>query len=750
MVFVASGTRVNVVMFMHPLVFIFMLFWLGFTGSAAWRQSAEGSAAFYAPLAMVVFGLSLSLGGFFGEAMKARALLSAAFFNSVINTAPPQPIFQPPTDASILQSQASRSGFVPLGVVAAVLLILAIAFGQYYENGLRACPAFAASLALVSESREAKTALGEPIQTGRFVRGVVHQDAQAGYALLSIPVQGSREKGTVYAIANRVRDRWNLERVSLWTADSSRFDLSPPTHPESFHYPSRGAIYLLPLDNAAASSLQGLHTYYAARLGLNVTVLPVLPLARETIDIPSKQVMGEKAIDFLIRANREIAEDVDSILLGVTSQELNVKSAGWRYANFWSPGRFGIISTARLRGMPWFAGANPEVLPVRVRKMVTKNLAFLSYPIGPSADPTSALAESTFAPSDVDRMGEDFLGESGRWLPYPLGAPCFSIMQGPHGKQNWRAACYLDPPLDSRFESFENYTDVTLFVMARTDFPFEGQRNLSFIRKYRPQDDRSSSFGIGGNDSFDIFPAGDSQTFSSLDLILEDGGRVQFSRVSRGTGFANAKLRAGTYAGSPFSRSALEWNGNGWDLKTIDGWTYNFPSSGPDRTPQQSALLRVDTGSGSISIRRNSDGALQRAEGPGGWWINFTSDSTNRVTLAQHSSGRALRYGYDTAGLLTHVHDSENGDEFYKYDPVNRLTSVVDSSGRQFLVNTYGYVGEVTSQTLADGRILRYRYGFDQNQRPTDVIFTDDLGYVTRWMRGRDGFYGSMPQPPKQ
>jgi hypothetical protein len=55
----------------------------------------------------------------------------------------------------------------------------------------------------------------------------------------------------------------------------------------------------------------------------------------------------------------------------------------------------------------------------------------------------------------------------------------------------------------------------------------------------------SRSFGIGGNDSFDIFPAGDSQTFSTIDLILEDGGRVHFNRVSRGTGYADAKLRAG-------------------------------------------------------------------------------------------------------------------------------------------------------------------------------------------------------------
>jgi YD repeat-containing protein len=461
--------------------------------------------------------------------------------------------------------------------------------------------------------------------------------------------------------------------------------------------------------------------------------------------------MAEIAIDFVTRANRKIAEDLDSVFLGVTSQDLNIKSAGWQFATNYRLGRFAIISTARLHGMPWFAGPNPEAFPVRVRKMVTKNVALLRYPVGLSADPTSGLAASVFTASDVDQMGEDFVGEKGTWSSYPAGAPCFSITQGPHGRQSWRTDCTGDPPTDSRFETFENYTDITLLVMARTDFPFDSQRYLSFIRKYRPQDNRSRSFGIGGNDSFDIFPAGDSQTFSTIDLILADGGRVYFNRVSRGTGYADAKLRAdGVYMGTPFNQSHLEWNGNGWDLKTVDGWTYKFPSSGPDRSAQQSALLRVETGAGAISIQRNSAGALQRAEAPDGSWINFTCDSKNRVILAQHSSGHAIRYEYDSGGRLTHVVDSADGEEFYQYDPVNRLTSVLDSKGRSLLVNTYGYLGEVTSQTLADHRKLRYEYGFDEKERCDEVDCTDDHGYVTRWMRGRDGFYGSLPQPPKQ
>ena len=749
MMLVPTGTRVDVTMFMHPFVLMLMLVWLAYAGYGLRIASDAASAGFYVPLGMIVFGLTLSLGSFFAETMKAWTLLSSALFNSAINIAPQRPIVQPGGGIVLPPAQTSHRGLVPVGVVVTGVILLAVAFNQYGKH-LRACPAFTDSLALVSESREARAALGESIHAGEFVRGVAHADAKVGYALLSIPIQGSRGKGTLYVVANRVRDRWNLERATLLTsADSRRLDLSPSTRPESFHYPARGGVYLIPLDNAVASYLSDLPGYYAARFGLSVTVLPVLSLGPETLDVAAKQVIAEKAIDFMTRANSKTAEDVDSIFLGVTSQDLNIKSAGYLSTNY-RRGRFGIVSTAMLHGMPWFAGPNPEVFPVRVRKVVTKNVALLRYPVDLSADPTSALAGSAFTASDVDEMGEDFLGESGTWSPYPVSAPCFSITQGPHGAQSWRTDCSGDLPADSRFETFENDTDVTLFVMARADFPFASQRDLSFIREYRPHDNQSRSFGIGGNDSFDVFPVGDSQTFSYIELILEGGGRVHFNRVSRGTGYADAKMRAGVYMGSPFSRSRIEWNGNGWDLTTLGGWTYKFPSSGPGQSARQSALLRIDTGAGAVSIQRDSVGALRRAEAPDGSWINFTCDSKSRVILAQHSSGHTIRYEYDTDGNLMHVRDSENGEEAYKYDPANRLISVLDPAGRTLLQNTYGSLGEVTSQTLADHRKLRYEYGFDENQKTSEVIFTDDQGYVTRWLRGRDGFYATLPQPPKR
>jgi YD repeat-containing protein len=298
---------------------------------------------------------------------------------------------------------------------------------------------------------------------------------------------------------------------------------------------------------------------------------------------------------------------------------------------------------------------------------------------------------------------------------------------------------------------FENYTATPLFVMSRTEFAFGAQPSLPFLRMYRSAEDHVRTFGIGTSDSFTIFPAGDSQTFSYLDLILAAGERIHFDRVSRGTDYPNAKFRADAYMGSPFSQAFLQWNGNGWDLTTRDGWTFKFPSSGPDRSVRESALLRIEAGSGRVfSVQRTPAGDLQRAQAPDGSWIEFTCDSTHRMIRAKKNSGRSVEYEYDKAGRLAHLRDSESGEESYQYDPINRLTTILDARGRPLLQNSYGDMGEITSQTLADGRKLLYEYGWDENRKPSYLKLTDPHGYVIQWWGTRNGFLWSLPELPRQ
>jgi YD repeat-containing protein len=180
----------------------------------------------------------------------------------------------------------------------------------------------------------------------------------------------------------------------------------------------------------------------------------------------------------------------------------------------------------------------------------------------------------------------------------------------------------------------------------------------------------------------------------------------------------------------------------------MDGWTYRFPASGPDRTWQQGALTGLRSASGeTFSIRRNIASDLQEVRAPNGETIEFTNDAMHRITSGTESSGHAIQYEYDKAGRLVHVHDSQNGEEFYEYDSMNRLTTVQNAQHRSLLVNEYGDMGEIRSQTLADGEKLLYESGYDENQKLASLKLTLPNGYTILWQRTRDGFIRYLPKP---
>ena len=85
-----SGTSVKVIMFMHPFTVVFMLFWLGAVGYGTWDAFAHPRTPHtfdsFILLGMFLFGVTMTAGGFFPEATKAKRLLSVAILNSSIDT----------------------------------------------------------------------------------------------------------------------------------------------------------------------------------------------------------------------------------------------------------------------------------------------------------------------------------------------------------------------------------------------------------------------------------------------------------------------------------------------------------------------------------------------------------------------------------------------------------------------------------------------------------------------------------------
>jgi len=79
-----DGTNIDVTMYLHPVVLVFMLFWLGGVGASAVAMLGHGKGTqAFIPLGMFVFGVALILGGFYPEAFKARRILEEHIGNQV-------------------------------------------------------------------------------------------------------------------------------------------------------------------------------------------------------------------------------------------------------------------------------------------------------------------------------------------------------------------------------------------------------------------------------------------------------------------------------------------------------------------------------------------------------------------------------------------------------------------------------------------------------------------------------------------
>ena len=69
--------------------------------------------------------------------------------------------------------------------------------------------------------------LGEPVEPGWFVSGSVEVTGPAGTADISVPIRGSRGRGTLYVVAEKSAGEWSFERLEL-ESGGSRYDLLEP------------------------------------------------------------------------------------------------------------------------------------------------------------------------------------------------------------------------------------------------------------------------------------------------------------------------------------------------------------------------------------------------------------------------------------------------------------------------------------------------------------------------------------------
>jgi RHS repeat-associated protein len=311
-----------------------------------------------------------------------------------------------------------------------------------------------------------------------------------------------------------------------------------------------------------------------------------------------------------------------------------------------------------------------------------------------------------------------------------------AMVTGPSGKvpSTWSAVkCWvykligIPLPSPSACPSGGDPVDLAsgLFEYTKTDLELSDVLSASLTRTYRQGDSISRAFGIGAANLFDIFLTGDRNPYTYMELILPDGGRIRYNRISSGTSYTDA-VYVHSSSTTGFYGSKISWVGTTsghWALTFKNGTIYSFPDSEHATNWQGAALISIaDRYGNAVMLTRDSNSNLVQINTQSGSQIQLTYDSSGRVTQALDNIGRTVSYTYDTGGRLYTVTDAKGGVTTYTYDSNNNMLTITDPRNITYLTNQYDSNNRVILQTLADGNTYQFSYTLTTNTSQSHFV----------------------------
>jgi YD repeat-containing protein len=635
-------------------------------------------------------------------------------------------------------------------IVAAIALIGSFAFLQVLNQLVKSTGAYQQAIGLAQSSPELQNLLGDKITAGFPAVGWVDSGKGSEFAQFSVALAGSRGSGHLYAVANAINGVREFSRLSFVPIRATmNIDLTPA--PRLLHLPPvpEKKVYLIPV--ALQEPLDWAPAYYKAKFGIDVEVLSAMELEKSLIDSRRQQVDSERLIEHLGQKYPEVAGDPSAILIGVTSHDIFIRSLDWSYAeNYRHDGRFALVSSARFRPLSFLSAWNPEWLTSRLQKMLTKNVVMLYFDLPMSSDYTSLLSGGALSGREVDRMSGWIIGAEQRWDSFILSGDFEVTMYSVPGKPLlWRMADSREILPQTSNHVFGADLTIGLFTLRKTDFRFGGPYPLQFTRVHRNQDPQARPFGIGANDSMDIFLIG--QMGSYVDLLFEDGSRIHFPHLPPTAGQTGDTYQGEPAIGNPFSEARAVYTGD-WTIERRDGWKFRFPYRPHALGANVTVLTGFTDPSGhTYEMVRDPSGDLLSVTTPDGQWLHFERNTQHTVRSISASSGRVVTYQYDSGQRLTHIVDSDGYRENYTYDDKGQMLTIAVGSDPPILTNTYTISGEIESQTMADGRKFQYHYARDPQGRGNALVpdlITAPNGLLTHFLYGYQGYRQSLPLPP--
>lgn len=170
-----------------------------------------------------------------------------------------------------------------------------------------------------------------------------------------------------------------------------------------------GKIYLVPLGDFRRDMAGELSSFYRKRYRLEVEILPSVPLPPAIMNPERRQLIAEQAVEIMKRANPQLKNDPNAILIGLTNRDMYIAKYDWQFSFSWrAEGKYAVVSSGRMHLPNGGREVTEELILTRLRKMVTKNVGILYYRLAPNDNPRSVLYRNVGGIQELDNMGEEF------------------------------------------------------------------------------------------------------------------------------------------------------------------------------------------------------------------------------------------------------------------------------------------------------------------------------------------------------
>src|SRR6266496_3736464 len=164
---------------------------------------------------------------------------------------------------------------------------------------------------------------------------------------------GTIERGLWLALG-RFHQRRTFRRSTL-------VRLPQPASRDQLH--GVGQIYLVPIGNTTRLISPSLLQYHQSKYGVSLHVLSSIPVPEWARDQARQQLVADELVEAMRRAYPQQAARPDSILIGVTNEDIYISELDWKFAlNFRQSPHELVISTARLNPAYYGQSASPSLL----------------------------------------------------------------------------------------------------------------------------------------------------------------------------------------------------------------------------------------------------------------------------------------------------------------------------------------------------------------------------------------------------